>query len=127
MVGGHHASEVDILRLAEKLIGCLDDSLLKPKYKVIKERLQVTGHCYIVTEAIYHLWGRENGYTPHVMRCDDGDTHWFLKQGDSIVDLTLEQFEGEIPDYTRARPCGFLTKLPSKRTEILLERFQNAR
>jgi len=106
-----------------KLTSKLDDSLLKPKYRGVEGSTPVTGHCYIVSEALYHLWGKEEGYTPRVLRCPDGDTHWFLQRGTNIVDLTVGQFKGDLPDYTQGRACGFLTKIPSKRAKILIERF----
>lgn len=100
----------------------LDDSLLKPFYKDLEGRTPLTGHCYVVSEAIYHLWGRDNGYKPHVMK-HEGGTHWFLKRGDDIIDLTSGQFKAS-PDYRKSRSCGFLTKIPSKRAKILILRFE---
>ena len=38
------------------------------------------GHCYIATEAAYHIIGKSLNYKPYVMRVERGKyTHWFLK------------------------------------------------
>jgi hypothetical protein len=82
-----------------------------------------TGHCYIVSEVIYHLaggWG--TGWKPMFVYVN-GYPHWFLKHEDGmILDHTAGQF-GKTPiPYDKARGKGFLTKRLSKRASILLER-----
>jgi hypothetical protein len=37
-----------------------------------------------------------------------------------IIDPTVRQFR-TVPDYTKAKGCGFLTKKPSKRAKALME------
>lgn len=80
----------------------------------------MAGHCYVASEAYYHLRGGK----PMNMR-HEGVSHWFILDGDEIVDLTADQFE-TVPDYSTARGCGFLTKKPSKRCQILLDRLANS-
>ena len=79
-------------------------------------------HCYIAAEALYHhLGGKPAGITPMNVKVN-GDSHWFLRLEDgTFLDPTADQFPGPIP-YDRARGRGFLTKEPSKRTQILMER-----
>lgn len=80
------------------------------------------GNCYVTCEALYHLiGGKKSGWKPMVMR-HEGDTHWFLlhKSG-TVLDPTVKQFKKK-PDYTKARGCGFLTKKPSKRAKIMMEK-----
>lgn len=80
------------------------------------------GNCYVTTEAVYHLTGGAAGpWRPQTMR-NMGDTHWFLrhKDTDEVLDLTVSQFGGKVPDYSKARGCGFLTKAPSKRAAALM-------
>ena len=50
----------------------------------------------------------------------EGDTHWFLKNGELIVDATVAQFKTK-PDYSKAIGTGFLTKNPSKRAQQMME------
>ena len=50
----------------------------------------------------------------------EGDTHWFLRHASGLVmDPTVSQFRN-IPDYSKARGCGFLTRQPSKRAQQLM-------
>jgi len=85
------------------------------------------GCCYVATEALYHLWGKVNGYTPMRIpyKLSDGSTgqHWFLEQRASglQVDITADQFRGLHPDYKNAVGAGFLTKKPSKRAQQIID------
>jgi hypothetical protein len=84
------------------------------------------GCCYIATEALYHLWGKANGYTsmclPYRVTKDMVGNHWFLEQRTSglQVDITADQFRGEHPNYLSAKPKGFMTKHPSKRAQNII-------
>lgn len=79
------------------------------------------GNCYVTCEALYHLLGgKEEGYTPMVMR-HEGKTHWFLRNVfGAYIDPTMSQFKNR-PDHSKGRGCGFLTKKPSKRAKILIK------
>lgn len=107
----------------------LTPDLLTPEYRAQTEGQHKTfGHCYVVTEYLYHQWGRTRGYKPQVVRVPEANntTHWYLKhQGNGhIVDGTKEQFEFKnirIP-YENGRGSGFLTKDPSHRTQELIRR-----
>lgn len=85
------------------------------------------GNCYVATEALYHLWGKANGYTPmclpYRLNREMVGRHWFLEQRASglQVDITADQFQGRQPDYPAAKPKGFMTKAPSKRAQIIIE------
>lgn len=103
--------------------------LLKANYLKLRPTCATSswGCCYVATEVLHYLWGKENGYTP--MRVPytlpDGSTgqHWFLEQRASglQVDITADQFRGVcLPDYKAAVPAGFLTKKPSKRAQQIL-------
>jgi hypothetical protein len=51
----------------------------------------------------------------------EGDTHWFLKHSNGmILDATVKQFNN-LPDYKKAKGCGFLTRKPSKRAKQLMK------
>lgn len=78
-----------------------------------------TGHCYVASEAYYHL---RPGWTPYVIR-HEGATHWFLRAGGEVLDITADQFRTPVP-YAHARRCPFLTKKPSKRTMTLVDRLR---
>lgn len=87
----------------------------------------MAGHCYVASEAYYHLAGETVG--PCVLNVNLGtkkrpawSTHWFLETPTGVpIDITAAQFE-QAPEYGSARRCGFLTKKPSKRAQILIAR-----
>lgn len=88
---------------------------------------QRRGNCYAASEALYHiLGGKRAGWKPMRFPIQGPDkrmdTHWFLKHTSGVIlDPSVRQFEGRIPDYTEARGSGFLTKKPSKRARKLMK------
>lgn len=92
----------------------LTDDLLKPIYK---GRPWPTGHCYIASEAYYHLVPGCKAF--HVKH--EGSVHWFLRKDSQVIDLTDDQFTTSVP-YELGVPCGFLTKEPSKRARTVINR-----
>jgi hypothetical protein len=80
------------------------------------------GNCYVTCESLYHLLGaRASGWSPYVMRLDS-DTHWFLKHDSGVIlDPTVAQFS-KPPDYSLGRRTGFLTRVPSKRAKVLMDK-----
>lgn len=97
----------------------------------------MTGHCYVATEALYHLLGgKEAGWKSMMMSfdndCDWGPVelpHWWLENVDGRrIDATSDQFASPVP-YERGRHKAFITneKLgdkPSKRARILIARLE---
>jgi hypothetical protein len=80
------------------------------------------GHCYVATEALWHLWGKYHGYRPWVVN-EDGYTHWYLvdDEGD-VKDPTKGQRLGREVPYETGRRNGFLTKRPSRRCRTVMRR-----
>lgn len=78
------------------------------------------GNCYVTSEALYHLLGGKAAGWKAMRMKHEGDTHWFLKNGELIVDATVAQFKTK-PDYSKAIGTGFLTKNPSKRAQQMME------
>jgi len=97
----------------------LTDDLRKKPYRGNEN--PVAGHCYVASEALFHrLGGKSAGWTPQSIQ-HEGGPHWYLKNQDgSILDATADQFETPVP-YEQGRGCGFLTRQPSKRTQIVLD------
>lgn len=103
---------------------CLTPELLRPPYRV-EGKHRLYGHCYVAPEALYHLVGGADGdYVPCVVS-HEGSTHWFLrnKRTGRRIDLTSAQFQTPVP-YARAKGCGFLTRKPSRRAQVVLDRVQ---
>lgn len=79
------------------------------------------GNCYVTSEALYHLLGgKAAGWKPMCISMKPYN-HWFLKHlSGLIVDATVSQFV-QLPDYSKARGRGFLTKQPSKKAKELMK------
>ena len=105
------------LEIIKAIRYCLTDSLRKPKYRGHPNRFK--GHCYVASEAAYHLLGgKEAGYKPMQIK-HEGDSHWFLRHENRIIDITQDQFETR-PKWHLARGKGFLTHNPSMRAWVLM-------
>ena len=105
--------------LTEKIVENLSDDLLKKEYLKKEDRNRYTGHCYVVSETLYHLTKEE--FFVYNIKHEDS-SHWFLKdKSGCVVDLTREQFKTIVP-YEKAKRRFFLTKQPSKRSKILIDR-----
>lgn len=83
------------------------------------------GHCYVASEAAYHLFGKGMGYEPYVRNFGLGVTHWWLRKPGSceIIDPTFTQVEDEF-DYDNGTRKAFRgpKDRPSKRATTLIER-----
>lgn len=119
------------LELIKKIQSVLSEDLLSNDWKKIVRSGDfhpTTGHCYSASEALYHiLGGKDGGFTPQVGKSELG-THWWLKDSDgNILDPTSEQFyyKNEVPPYKNGKGTGFLTKKPSKRAQIIIERMRD--
>jgi hypothetical protein len=95
----------------------LTPDLLKPEHR--GQEHPHAGHCYVASEALYHLGLKELGYTPVRGRDPNGVMHWWLRGPEGhIVDATAGQYTH--PPYAEGVPGGFLTKRPSMRAIALL-------
>lgn len=93
-----------------------------------KQSHPLEGHCYVAAEALYHLVG------PAWKPCcasyqDEGGraTHWWLEHRETgkRLDPTREQYGEELPPYHLGKGSGFLTRKPSRRAQIVLDRVKN--
>lgn len=98
----------------------LSPDLLRDKFRGGAHRL--AGHCYVASEALYHLLGgRAAGWTPEHIK-HEGVSHWYLRHASGeVLDPTVAQFS-TTPDYRQGCPKGFLTRNPSKRACVVLSR-----
>jgi len=97
----------------------LTDDLRSDRYRGHPNKM--TGHCYVASEAAYHiLGGKEAGWTPQFIH-HENEPHWFLKHSSGIVlDITASQFVNAVP-VSEATGRGFLTVQPSKRAQKILD------
>ncbi len=104
----------------------LSNDLLEPEFRrqVEAGAHPLTGHCYVASEALWHLRGGErSGLTPMQLQ-HEGVSHWWL-QGPrgGIVDLTDMQFRTPVP-YDKGHPRAFLDPTPSRRARTVIRRAQ---
>ena len=110
------------MSLVAKIQRALSPDLLRGPWAIHTPTHPHAGHCYVASEALYHLLGgKQAGFTPMFVR-HENQPHWFLRgpQG-KIIDPTAAQFRTRVP-YERAVAKGFLTREPSRRARIVLER-----
>ena len=124
-------------KLIEKLrvmVGeVLTPDLLRPDWRAKAATEHHTyGHCYVAAEALFHLIGGwESEFVPrYVKYFDESDnmvcTHWWLysSRRNMIYDPTKEQYlhANLDPPYHNKKTSFFLTKTPSKRAVIVMDR-----
>lgn len=116
--------QVVIDRLPQLIELCLSDDLRRPIYR--GNPCGVAGHCYVASEAAWHLLGgMKSSWRPMFVR-HECEPHWYLKSSKGpILDLTAAQFSTPVP-YHEGRGRGFLTKAPSRRAQELLGRVGEA-
>ena len=90
------------------------------------------GHCYVAAEALFHLLGGWDSEWRSWVGFEDNDTHWWLvsnRRNNRILDPTKEQYTCSNPPveppYSTGRKNTFLTKQPSKRARIVMDRVKS--
>lgn len=112
--------------LIELIRANLTPDLLHEQYRMLAEKGPAAGHCYVASEALYHIiGGRRSRFKPHSGRIGD-IVHWWLEDDEGgVVDPTADQFPDGFP-YEIGRGRGFLTRTPSRRAGILIARVLEA-
>lgn len=118
-------SNADSQFFMEVIRANLSDDLLSPEQssRLGPERRPCAGHCYIAVEALWHLAdGRSRRWQTVSLRLPDGNTHWWIRTPEGeVLDPTAHQFATP-PDYSAGTPRGLLTRQPSRRCRVLLDR-----
>lgn len=126
-------NDYKVEEIIEAIKSCLSRDLLKVEYVEENKENPMYGHCYIATETLYHMFvdneplRREVLYVYHG-KDEFGNTHWWLQDiFGQIHDVTSEQYtsKGRKPPYKAGRRGYFLTREPSKRSRILIQRVKN--
>lgn len=122
IIGNTRNPELKKLKaLVEDVRDSLTPDLRKKEYQ--DNPNPMAGHCYVASEAVYHtVGGKEAGWKPMSIQ-HEGGPHWYLKNDELgiIVDPTADQFKTPVP-YDEGRGTGFLTRQPSKRAKVVLDR-----
>jgi len=137
-VPSFEAAQAMVPVVQEILASC--PHLLEPQYRGKEDPM--TGHCYVGTEALFHMLG---GYDQKTWGAEtvshEGGPHWFLRHKPSgkVIDPTASQFKTQVPYeqgipkgmqpfYQFAKRTGNPNKMiPSARTlEVILRVFNQA-
>lgn len=96
----------------------LTDDLRRPPWR--GSPCPLAGHCYVASEAAYHLLGGQaSGWTPQFLT-HEGSPHWYLRRGEEVLDITEAQFRTPVPHHLGTGK-GFLTRTPSRRAALLMQ------
>jgi len=107
--------------MLDQVRAALEPSLLKPQYRKPGAH-PMAGHCYVASEALYHLLGgSSSGYTPTSLRVGDSIHWWLTGPKGEVLDPTADQFTEPV-QYDQGRGRGFLTKQPSRRAAVVIRR-----
>jgi len=109
----------DLKRLVKAIRVNLTSDLLKKNIKLISNK-KSAGHCYVASEALYHLLGGRRAGLKPVHKRLKGGIHWWLVFKGLVIDPTADQFDNV--NYSNGVGCGFLTRKPSKRARMLIAR-----
>ncbi len=116
--------------LLKRIQRALSVDLLHRDYAPSEDQLYFAclGHCYVATEAAYHLFARHKGFVPYTRRNDNGTTHWWLynERTGQVLDPSEPQLDGEQYPYDEGHRQAFLTKQPSRRATELIRRVKAA-
>jgi hypothetical protein len=120
--------EDELEKLSRQIQDVLTPDLLQSQYRERNVSNPMFGHCYVATEAFYHMTkDRYPGrFTIFHGKDDEGIVHWWLHDNHRIriLDLTADQYfsVGKVPPYQNNRRGSFLTNEPSKRAITVMNR-----
>ena len=126
--GGGGSSPTSPHQLIKQIKSLLSPAMLKREYRDKNKDNPMFGHCYVATEALFYCLGDSN-FKPMRGRDSNGIVHWWLMNtlSGEILDATSEQYTsvGLNPPYESGRGGGFLTKFPSKRCLMVIQKTQD--
>lgn len=123
--------EADIAYARTLVQGFLTTDLLKPEWR--KQQHPLEGFCYVASEVLFYALGPEDWQPMSGTYDRNGKEaqHWWLvhKTTNRILDATSDQFWNDEQLrmlYEEGKPRAFLTKKPSRRARILIDRILRA-
>ena len=113
--------------LVGRVTAALTPDLLREPYRsrVAAGAHPLTGHCYVASEALYHLLGGRVAGLKAMSIQHEGGPHWWIRDAaGNDIDLTAAQFSTPVP-YSLGVGRGFLTHEPSQRAAIVIDRVRS--
>lgn len=86
----------------------LSPDLLTKKYREENVTNQMYGHCYHSTQALFYLLDTDK-LVPMSGIDYRNDTHWWLQDGETIYDVTADQYYsvGQVPPYATGKKTAW--------------------
>ena len=113
--------------LSEKIRDNLTLDLVSPKYRRDNLSNELFGHCYHATQALYYFLKCDT-LVPMSGVDDHEITHWWLQDGETIIDVTAAQYDKIDcdPPYNVGKPTQWYgwKNRPHKRAMRLMKRVQ---
>ena len=95
---------------------------LLPRYrKAWTPLMPTTNYCWCVTELIYrYLLKRGSGFLPYRVKTGYNSYHYYLMNPEArlVIDLTADQFYGDLPDYTKGKRALFYPAISLRTREL---------
>jgi len=105
---------------------------LRERYDLVPEKYREPGQnplsslCYVASETYYYARGKPEELTPQRIEWDDGSSHWYLRNGSYVIDLSLPEPDPWLPVEDGEGRMFPSHPYPSKRTKDVLERLELA-
>jgi hypothetical protein len=101
--------EPQVIRVISEIIAeKLTPDLLTKKYREENATNPMYGHCYHSTQALFYLMGTDK-LVPMSGIDYRNDTHWWLQDGETIHDVTADQYYsvGQVPPYATGKKTAW--------------------
>jgi len=118
----------DLEMVKNKIVDNLEPKFCPPKFREINENNPLFGHCYHTTQAMYYFFKDANLKAMSAKCQGPAEQHWWLQDGDEIIDITAEQYDmfDFGPPYDKGKETKWYgwKNRPHRRTQELMKLVQ---
>lgn len=118
----------DLEMVKNKIVDNLEPKFCPPKFRKINENNPLFGHCYHTTQAMYYFFKDANLKAMSAKCQGPAEQHWWLQDGDEIIDITAEQYDmfDFGPPYDKGKETKWYgwKNRPHRRTQELMKLVQ---
>ena len=114
----------DLEMVSNKIVSKLAIDFCPPKYREGNFGNPLFGHCYHATQAMYYFFKDANLKVMSAKCQGPAEQHWWLQDGDKIIDITAEQYDmlDFDPPYDKGKETKWYgwKNRPHRRTQKLM-------
>jgi hypothetical protein len=94
----------DLEKVSQLILNNLETKFCPKKYREKNKTNPLFGYCYVSTQALYYFF-KDKNLTIMKAVCEIADAHWWLQDGDTIIDITADQYTsvGRKPPYDKGK------------------------